>query len=79
MRPLQRIGLNSILPAACVLRGLWLKGAIMEFTLADFERWIAQMAATGYTIKNPEEVDRIRGILKAGGTMSTPVRTYPPV
>ena len=49
----------------------------MNFTLKDFNRWVAQMEATGYFTVSPTEIERIRSILKAGGTMTVPVRTYP--
>mgnify|MGYP001589385740 CR=1 FL=1 len=49
----------------------------MNFTLEDFNRWVAQLEAAGYTNRSPEEVERIRALLKAGATMTAPVRTYP--
>lgn len=45
-----------------------------DFTLADFERWLAQMNATGYRPTNPQEIERIRRALKSGATMTTPER-----
>ena len=45
----------------------------MNFTLQDFERWLAQLAETGLTPTNPQEIERMRAILKAGGTMTAPV------
>lgn len=49
----------------------------LKYTLADFERWLAQLAATGLTPVNQSEVERVRAALKAGGTMTVPVQTYP--
>ena len=48
-----------------------------QFSLADFDRWIAQMTAAGFVPTKPNEVERIRTLLKAGATMSVPVKTYP--
>ena len=44
----------------------------MNFTLTDFERWLAQLEATGYRITTPDAVNKIRQALKAGGTMTVP-------
>lgn len=47
------------------------------YTLADFDRWQRQLAATGYRPTNPQEIARIRQILAAGGTMTVPVKVRP--
>lgn len=42
------------------------------WSLADFERWLALQAALGYTVKNPEAVEKIRDAVKRGGTLTIP-------
>lgn len=48
--------------------------AASQMTLAEFERWIAQLESTGYRVVNPESVRKIRTALRAGGTMTQPRR-----
>ena len=48
----------------------------MDMTLKDFERWLEQTKATGYNIPATSypAIEKIRACLKAGGTMSTPIK-----
>mgnify|MGYP001619004506 CR=1 FL=1 len=45
----------------------------LYFDLAEFNRWIARQSAKGFEATDPQEVERIRGILRAGGKMSRPI------
>lgn len=41
-------------------------------SLVDFDRWLAQLAATGLHPSIPAEVERLRAVLAAGGTATIP-------